>query len=405
MPANDEKGTRIYHRRPPILNHKNAEKSNPEEKPYQRKVPEAPGTVLRVQPNGTKIWKLIQNGKPRTLGKMPVMTYSMAVTKALAILRGEDPDAKPEEPPAVEVMTFGKYLKDHYRAYLEQRHSRPDESLSYLKKFKLDDKPIEEIRLADLETWRINAQKKGLAPSTINRQCNAIKAALQRAVDWDLLENNPLARLKPLKLDRRPVVRYLTEAEGKRLLAALVVRDNRLREGRRSANEWRRERDYDLLPELGEYADNLTPLVILALNTGLRRGELWNLQWGDIDMKRQTLTVHGKGAKSGQTRHIPLNNTAVSVLKIHKGKVAQLPVNPVFGKHLFQKSFSNLLKAARIESFRFHDIRHTFASRLVMAGVPLNTVRELLGHSSLEMTLIYAHLAPDNLRQAVELLP
>lgn len=404
MPANTEKETRIYRRRPPILNHQAADKAKPDDKPYQRKVPEAPGTVLRVQPNGTKIWKLIQNGKPRTLGSMPVMTYSMAVTKALAILRGEDPDEKPEEPPVVEVMTFGKFLTDHYRAYMEQRHSRPDESLSYLKQFELDEKPLSDIRLADVETWRIKAQKKGRTPATINRRCNVLRAALQRAVEWDLLESNPLARLKPLKIDRRPIVRYLSTEENKRLLAALVARDNRLREGRRNANEWRRERDYEQLPELGEYADNLTPLVMLALNTGLRRGELWNLQWGDVDLKRQTLTVHGKDAKSGQTRHIPLNNTAVSVLKIHKGDVTPLPSVPVFGKHLFQKSFGNLLKAARIENFRFHDIRHTFASRLVMAGVPLNTVRELLGHSSLEMTLIYAHLAPDNLRRAVEML-
>ncbi|MCB1751017.1 MAG: tyrosine-type recombinase/integrase [Gammaproteobacteria bacterium] len=361
--------------------------------------------MLRVQPNGTKIWKLIQNGKPRTLGTMPVMTYSMAVEKALAILRGEDPDAKPEEPPVVEVMTFGKYLTDHYNEYLEQNYSRPKETQAYLASFKLADKPLEDIRLADVETWRIKKQKAGLKPATINRQSKALKTALQRAVDLDLLPTNPLARLKFLKFDKRPVIRYLTDAENKRLLATLMARDSRLREGRRNANEWRKERDYDLLPELGEYADNLTPLVMLALNTGLRRGELWNLQWGDIDLKRQTLTVHGKGAKSGQTRHIPLNNTAVSVLKIHKGKVAQLPANPVFGKHFFQKSFGNLLKAARIENFRFHDIRHTFASRLVMAGVPLNTVRELMGHSSIEMTLIYAHLAPDNLRAAVEMLP
>jgi len=159
------------------------------------------------------------------------------------------------------------------------------------------------------------------------------------------------------------------------------------------------------MPELGAYADHLTPMILLALNTGLRRNELWNLVWGDIDLKQKTLTVHGKGAKSGQTRHIPLNPTAMHTLKTHRGDVFPMPSNPVFGKHYFQKSFASLLKSAQIEKFTFHCFRHTFASRLVMAGVPLNTVRELLGHSSLEMTLIYAHLAPDNLRQAVDLLP
>ena len=129
VPAKTEKEPRIYMRRPPILNHQGAEKARPEEKPYQRKISAAPGAVLRIQPNGTKIWKLIQNGKPRTLGILPVMTYAMAVEKALAILRGEDPDAKPEEQPKVEVMTLGKFITNHYSQFLEQRHSQPHETL------------------------------------------------------------------------------------------------------------------------------------------------------------------------------------------------------------------------------------------------------------------------------------
>ena len=210
MTAIEQKATRNYRRRPPVLNNKAAEKAKPEDKPYQRKVPEAPGAVLRVQPSGKKIWKLIQEGKPRTLGSMPVMTYQMAVTKALAILRGDDPDVTPEpepEPPAV--MTFGLFLEKHYQPHLEVSHSKPDESLARLRRFKLDDKPLAELRLADVETWRIARQKQGRTPATVNRDTNAIRAALQKAVEWDLLQANPLARLKPLKVDRRPKVTLL----------------------------------------------------------------------------------------------------------------------------------------------------------------------------------------------------
>ena len=114
--------------------------------------------------------------------------------------------------------------------------------------------------------------------------------------------------------------------------------------------------------------------------------------------------MHGAGAKSKQTRHIPLNDTALTALKTHLNGVTPLPSLPVFGRHEFRKSFSSVLEAAGIKNFRFHDTRHTFASRLVIACVPLNTVRELMGHESLEMTLVYAHLAPDNLRDAVKLL-
>jgi len=215
---------------------------------------------------------------------------------------------------------------------------------------------------------------------------------------------HPLARLKPLKVDKRKIVRYLLPDEEKRLTATLAARDERKRKGRESANAWRRERGHDPLPAIGIYCDNLTPMVVLACNTGLRRGELWNLTWGAVDLRRKMLTVHGKGAKSGQTRHIPLNRSAVDTLKSHRGAVAPMPTVPVFGRATFRKSWGKVLKDAKIENFRFHDLRHDFASRLVMAGVPLNTVRELMGHSSLEMTLIYAHLSPDNLRAAVDLI-
>jgi len=409
---------RAYQKRPPILNNRDAERAKPSDKPYQRKVPEAPGAVLRIEPNGTKTWKLIHQRKTRRLGAMPVMTYAMAVDKALRILRGDDPDKESEPTPEPYArLTFGKFLDEHYQPYLEQHHSRPAESLSYLRAFKLDDKPLTEIRLADVETFRLKRLKSGRAKTTVNREVAAFKAALQRAVDWDLLETNPLAKLKPLKTDKRGVVRYLSDDEATSLQAALKARDDRKRAERDSANEWRAHRlkralengrddahRYEPLPRLGTYADNLTPMITLALNTGLRRGELWNLKWGDIDMRTAMLTVHGSGAKSGQTRHIPLNAAALACLKTHRGDVVPMPSKPVFGRHEFKKAFSGVLKAAQIESFRFHDLRHTFASRLVMAGVPLNTVRELMGHASLDMTLIYAHLAPDNLRHAVDLI-
>ena len=393
-----------------LLNKRVAESAKPQAKPYEITDTSIPGFLLRVQPTGAKLWKLRYTdatGKRtvRTLGRMPIMTHAMAAEKATAILQGNDPDKEAEpEPEAPEVLTFGGYLEDTYSPYLEQNHSRPGETLSYLRQFGFEAKPLTDIRLADVETWRVKRQKKGRSPATINRMCATLKAALQRAVDWELIPDNPLARLKPLRIDKRRVMRYLTDNENQRLLAALKARDDKLRNERTSGNQWRRERGYDLLPELGEYADNLTPLILLALNTGLRRGELWNLAWGDVDLKRKMLTVHGKGAKSKQTRHIPLNGAAVHVLKTHRGKAIPLPTVPVFGRAEFKKAFASVLDAAQIEGFRFHDLRHTFASRLVSAGIPLNTVRELLGHASLEMTLIYAHLAPDNLRQAVEAL-
>ncbi|MEE8496316.1 MAG: Arm DNA-binding domain-containing protein, partial [Xanthomonadales bacterium] len=106
-----------------FLNQKAANAAKVKDKAYQIHDTAIPGLVLRVQPTGTKIWKLIQNRKPRTLGRMPVMTFGMAKGKAEAILRGEDPDAVEDDQAAL--MTFDAFLTDHYQDWVEANHSQP----------------------------------------------------------------------------------------------------------------------------------------------------------------------------------------------------------------------------------------------------------------------------------------
>lgn len=146
-------------------------------------------------------------------------------------------------------------------------------------------------------------------------------------------------------------------------------------------------------------------MVLLSINTGIRQGELFSLQWQNINFDTKTLTIEGKLAKSGKTRHVPLNNEAFSVLqKWHKTTSNNQLVFPNRDGKKFdnvKKAWANLLKTAEVNNFRWHDMRHHFASRLVMAGVNLNTVRELLGHSDIKMTLRYAHLAPEHKAEAV----
>ena len=145
------------------------------------------------------------------------------------------------------------------------------------------------------------------------------------------------------------------------------------------------------------------------MNTGLRRGELFNLRWCDVDFDHRNLTVAGSYSKTGKTRHIPLNDEAFEVLQQWGSQTGQKPELVFAGKSGsrltdIKKSWSKLLQDAGIENFRWHDLRHHFASKLVMASVDLNTVRELLGHSSLDMTLRYAHLAPEHKAAAVAVL-
>jgi integrase len=157
------------------------------------------------------------------------------------------------------------------------------------------------------------------------------------------------------------------------------------------------------------YVDHLRPLVLLALNTGMRRSELFQLRWADINLKTRWLTVRGRTAKSKQTRRLPLNREALMVLEGWHAQSVRRPANPYVFPGVGQsalttitKSWGSLRKNASLRDFRFHDLRHHFASRLVQSGVDLNTVRELLGHADLKMVLRYAHLAPGGLASAVE---
>lgn len=180
---------------------------------------------------------------------------------------------------------------------------------------------------------------------------------------------------------------------------------------RDSANHWRKERGYALLRSRRALAftDHLKPLVILSINTGLRRGELFDLDWSNVDLERRILTVAGTTAKSKRTRHVPLNREATLVLQSWRAQ-SDKAEGLVFVNDAGQRfdrvnsSWRRLLKDASISGFRWHDMRHHFASRLVMGGVDLNAVRELLGHSDYAMTLRYAHLAPEHKLKAVEVL-
>ena len=159
-----------------------------------------------------------------------------------------------------------------------------------------------------------------------------------------------------------------------------------------------------MLPDLPQdgYMDHLTPVVLLAMNTGMRRGELLSLEWADIDLGAKIITVQARKAKSGKQRHIPQNAEALGV--VTKWRQQSEGVGQVFKPQDVKKGWDALLTTAKITGFRFQDLRHHFASKLVMAGVDLNTVRELLGHSDITMTLRYAHLGPEHLAAAVEKL-
>jgi integrase len=373
------------------------------------------GFVLRVRPTGTHTYYANYN---RTrwlkLGTTATLEAPEAREEARQVLgraaAGGDPIA--ERRAAKGQQSFEDFIADHYEPWATAQRKTGTEQAARLRAifgaiFK--GVTLDEITSFHVERWRSARLKDGKKAATVNRDLNTLRGALSRAVEWGMLSTHPLAKVKASRTDTRAIVRFLAPDEDKRLRAALAARDEARRDERRSANRWRLERGYDPWPELGAYTDHLTPLVLLALNTGLRRGELFQLRWRDVDLAANVVTVRGDGAKSGLTRHVPLNVEAAAVLTAWRGELVQDPQRLVFPSPLaedspledIKKAWAPLMRTAKIAGFRFHDCRHTFASRLVQAGVDLNTVRELLGHADLKMTLRYAHLAPEHKAAAV----
>ena len=149
-------------------------------------------------------------------------------------------------------------------------------------------------------------------------------------------------------------------------------------------------------------------MVTFALHTGMRRGEILGLRWQDVDLRNSVATIPAARAKGRRHRYVPLNTDAMDILATLPSPIERSAL--IFGNSAgklnenFRREWQAAIELSGLEDFRFHDLRHTFASRLVMAGVDLAVLRELLGHRDFEMTLCYAHLAPSHLRAAVAVL-
>ncbi|MGH9747261.1 MAG: tyrosine-type recombinase/integrase [Candidatus Acidiferrales bacterium] len=216
---------------------------------------------------------------------------------------------------------------------------------------------------------------KGLTNSTLNRYRSFISSVFAHALKSNLISMNPVARVGRYR-ENDSRLRWLKPDEEERLRGALMTTM-----AARAARMW----EFDL-----------------ALYTGIRRGEQWNLKWKDVDLERGNITVKGKTGR----RHVLANASALASLrKLHALTSEQefvSPDNDGSQKRDWRTWFREACAEANVENFHWHDLRHTFASRLVMAGVDIRTVQELLGHKSIVQTMRYAHLSVDHRTAAVE---
>jgi len=397
------------------ITQRNLPKFKPGEKRYDVRDTELTGFILTVHPTGRRMYYCeYARGKREKLGLAPAVTPEQAREKAKNLLAGLTlgEDTPEEKKRKANAHTFKSYIEKEYESWATANRKSGAATVARLKATFFDElgkKKLPEITPWLIEKHRTKRRKAGKAASTINRDMVALRAALAKAVEWHLLDEHPLKETKPLKTDKAGIVRYLTADEEKRLREALTARDRRIIQGRAKGNAWRQQRGREPLSDIaGPYGDHLTPAVLLTLNTGLRRGELLSLTWEAVNLNNNTLTVKGEAAKSAQSRHIPLNQEARDILKHwqKQGDGAGLVFKARDGGQLdnMKKSWAGVLKAANIVKFRWHDQRHHFASRLVMAGADLYVVKELLGHSTIAMTEKYAHLAPEHRAAAVALL-
>lgn len=398
------------------LTARDVEAAKPRDSAYRLHDAKVPGLALRVLPSGVKSWSVTwARNRELALGKWPGVTLESARAKARARLTEADTHGAPlavieaAKPAAEKPITLGDFIADHYAPWAKAHQKAGQATIDALKACfgDLYERELRSLSAFDVERFKAKRLKAKIKPATVNRDLDRIRSVFSRAVEWGFLTAHPLKTVKRAKGADNSRVRYLTDDEEKRLRDALAAREAERRASRERHNAWHEARGsvgHPQWPKDG-FTDHLMPLVLLAMNTGLRRGELFGLSWSDVNIAEKLLTVTAGNAKSRKARHVPLNAEALDVLKRWKeqGDGEGLVFPGAGGAKLtnVNKSWDGLTDDAKLPDFRFHDLRHHFASKLVMAGVDLNTVRELLGHADIAMTLRYSHLAPHKLADAV----
>ena len=229
-----------------------------------------------------------------------------------------------------------------------------------------------------------------LKNSSINRYTEILSKMFNLGIDNEIIKNNPLSKIQKLREDNHKI-RFLTREEELRLFSEI-------------------ERTYEVLDKntkkikIVQPYIFLKPIVITALHTGMRKGEILNLKWNNIDFKYNFIEL--LDTKSGKSRRIPLSNILKNILERLEKISEYVFINPKTNKPYIdlKKSFKKVLMNANIENFRFHDLRHTVATRLVEKGIDLVVVQEILGHSKLTTTQRYAHPVPQRKLDAINVL-
>lgn len=272
---------------------------------------------------------------------------------------------------------FADFTREQYLSWAKIHHKpsnhqsdrwRSEVLIAAFGKLRLDE--ITAFAIEKFKRERMSAKTKHgkvRAPASVNHELTLLSAILRLAIEQGHLETNPCRKVKKLRLNNRRH-RYLADDEETRLLNACF--------GRR---------------------EHLAPLIRLALHTGMRRGELLKLTWRDIDLSRDRL--HVRDPKNGRDRTLPLNTEARATLNALSPSRAE---DRLFDFDKVDRAWQTACRIAEIEGLHFHDLRHTFATRLADAGADAFTIAALLGHTTIQMTSRYTHATDQGKVQALE---
>jgi integrase len=285
-----------------------------------------------------------------------------------------------DEPPAHDKRVtemLDRYLTEHSAPNKAATTHRRDQSLAAHLTEAFGTIPVTELRPAQIAAYKASRRADGAAPKTVNDELGLLRHAYKLALlEWEWVADNPVLKVKREKVRTKPG-RWLTPQEEERLLAVCPT--------------WLRE------------------IIVFALHTGLRQSELLRMEWSHVDLTRRTLMIVEQ--KNGEQDTLPLNATAIEVLE-RQARLRSMRTPHVFfnqaGKMWDARNLLRAFYAARrkagITGVRFHDLRHTFASRLVQAGVDLYTVQRLGRWKTIKMVQHYGHHYPESLRSGVEVL-
>jgi len=412
-----------------------------QEKPFEVRDTGINGLILRVQPTGRKTYYFEYrnaDGKRNRvkLGVHPALTLPRAQTKAKVeagrVAEGEDPAAKRREGRVrpidtdEDVMTLERFILEVWSPTYKITRKAHDPQLNrLLSGFRpLLDLPLASLTRDHFERHMIERSKKPLArtkkqgktkakilPSsaTLNR-CNAtMRPVLEMARKQGLIAINPLADVAKAREDKNRAIRAMTMEEEKsfeqvftkrreeRLAEVAEINERRATEGRKS------------IPAVPRFLDSMEPMFVLSVETGIRRGEAFSLEWADVDLQARKLTVRGEVAKSSQSRVVPLTKRAQAILsdwrEQSEGDGLVFP-SRIGGGRLknIDGAWRELCREANITKLRWHDLRHTFGTRAALAGVSMVVLKALMGHSAITTTERYTHTSDDAARQAIALM-